>query len=253
MPAIRAEYLAALDAAPPFVVPDPLAAFAGLGHFYFAYYGCPLRQIHEATAATYRRLCPSLIYEAPHAKARHPARTKLRVAFVSANFHNHTINRFFAGLIVGLADTFDVLAVAAPGPDDQATAALRQAIPFIRLPRDLARARQSVAELAADVLVYLDIGMEPFTYFLAHARLAPVVTLPSAHLRGRMTAGLLRLADLDHGIADDQADYCRRAIEFAHDGFTYRAAISDQAGGLFQRRRAISDFASLLEQIFADA
>ena len=41
-------------------------------------------------------------------------------------------------------------------------------------PRDLDTARKAVARQELDVLVYPDIGMEPFTYLMAFARLAPV-------------------------------------------------------------------------------
>lgn len=422
IPGIEAAYLAALDAAPGAEVANPLTAFAALGHFYFAYYDRPLRAIHEATASSYRRLCPPLSYTAPHCRNARPKRSRPRVAFISANFHAHTISRLFAGLVTGLAEVFEVIAVAAPGPADQATERLSRAVPFVRLPADLFRARQVVADLEADMVVYLDIGMEPFTYFLAHARLAPlqlvtfghpvtpgldtidgflsaeyldppgaeddyteplyrlpapafyfdrpefqrrdrahfnfpararlyvcpqtlfklhpdfdalmaeilrndsagrvvllagdvparkaalerrfartmpeqaerviflpalpradflgllgtadvmldipsfsggnstleglaaglpVITLPSRHLRGRFTAGLLRLAGLDQGIAQDAADYCHRAIKVAADGAAYRAAIADQAGALYQRRQAVTDLATALENLMS--
>jgi predicted O-linked N-acetylglucosamine transferase (SPINDLY family) len=43
----------------------------------------------------------------------------------------------------------------------------------VRLPRRLRPARQQVADLALDILFYPDTGMDPLTYFLAYARLAP--------------------------------------------------------------------------------
>lgn len=43
-----------------------------------------------------------------------------------------------------------------------------------KAPRDLDLARRAVAQEALDVLVYPDLGMEPLTYFMAFARLAPV-------------------------------------------------------------------------------
>lgn len=44
-------------------------------------------------------------------------------------------------------------------------------------PRDLDLARRVVAQEELDVLVYPDLGMEPLTYFMAFARLAPVQVL----------------------------------------------------------------------------
>jgi predicted O-linked N-acetylglucosamine transferase (SPINDLY family) len=45
---------------------------------------------------------------------------------------------------------------------------------WVDLPRDLAQAREALARATLDVVLYPDIGMDPFTYFLAFARLAPV-------------------------------------------------------------------------------
>ena len=44
----------------------------------------------------------------------------------------------------------------------------------IVLPGDLQAAREAISEARLDVLFYPDIGMDPVTYFLAQARLAPV-------------------------------------------------------------------------------
>lgn len=41
-------------------------------------------------------------------------------------------------------------------------------------PRELDKARRAVAREELDVLVYPDIGMDPLTYLMAFARLAPV-------------------------------------------------------------------------------
>ena len=49
------------------------------------------------------------------------------------------------------------------------------------LPRDLAAAREAIAALELDVLFYQDIGMDPFTYYLAFARLAPVQCVSFGH------------------------------------------------------------------------
>jgi predicted O-linked N-acetylglucosamine transferase (SPINDLY family) len=49
------------------------------------------------------------------------------------------------------------------------------------LPASLETARQRIAALALDALVYTDIGMEPLTYFLAFARLAPLQCVLGGH------------------------------------------------------------------------
>jgi predicted O-linked N-acetylglucosamine transferase (SPINDLY family) len=51
----------------------------------------------------------------------------------------------------------------------------------VSLPRKLEDARVLIAREELDVLVYTDIGMEPLTYFLAFARLAPVQCVTWGH------------------------------------------------------------------------
>jgi predicted O-linked N-acetylglucosamine transferase (SPINDLY family) len=49
------------------------------------------------------------------------------------------------------------------------------------LPAGLDAARRAIADLGLDILFYQDIGMEPVSYFLAHARLAPVQCVSFGH------------------------------------------------------------------------
>jgi predicted O-linked N-acetylglucosamine transferase (SPINDLY family) len=185
IPGIRAGYLSALAAAGDASVEDPLEAVRALGHFFFTYYDIPLREIHELTAASYRRICPSLAFTAPHCRDGRPApRRRPRVVFVSANLHgSHTVSRLFSGLISGLASRpFDVIAAVASNREDDAIERLRRSVSgLLRLPKSLPQARRILAECEADVLVYLDIGMEPFTYFLASSRLAPLQLVTWGH------------------------------------------------------------------------
>src|SRR5205807_2207952 len=52
----------------------------------------------------------------------------------------------------------------------------------VALPRKhLETVQQQIAARQLDVLFYLDIGMDPFTYFLAFARLAPVQCTSLGH------------------------------------------------------------------------
>jgi predicted O-linked N-acetylglucosamine transferase (SPINDLY family) len=90
------------------------------------------------------------------------------------------------------------------------------------LPVDLAGARQAIAGLELDALIYGDIGMEPLTYYLAFARLAPV----QAHLQGHpVTPGI---PNLDYFLTSalqepaDCADHYRETpVPFAGTLFCY--------------------------------
>src|SRR5207253_6863521 len=70
----------------------------------------------------------------------------------------------------------------APVVDDDFSRAIRKdAARSIVVPQDLPAARAAIEALELDVLFYQDIGMEPFGYFLAFSRLAPVQCVSFGH------------------------------------------------------------------------
>ena len=68
---------------------------------------------------------------------------------------------------------------------------------YLRLADSLAAAQTQVAALELDVLVYLDIGMDPFSYFLAFARLARTQCVLGGH---PVTTGI---SAIDYYISSD--------------------------------------------------
>jgi protein O-GlcNAc transferase len=162
------------------------------------------------TAAAYQRICPSLKYVAAHCEPRTgegvPDRTpnatgssagvrdvrqtpaastaRIRVGLISQFFRNHSIGRTSRGFFAQLPrERFEITAIfIAPVVDDEFSQAVRcDAEHVLIVPRDLAAARAQIAALQLDVLFYQDIGMEPFSYFLSFARLAPVQCTSFGH------------------------------------------------------------------------
>ena len=143
---------------------DPLRQ-VGATPFHLAYHGRNDRPLMEALAKIYRAACPSLTYTAPHVDGWLGGLEggPIRIGFVSAFLRDHTIARLNENLIAKLPrDKFEVRV-------------------FDRLPRDLAAARAILAQAELDIIYYTDIGMEPLTYFLAFARLAPVQCVAWGH------------------------------------------------------------------------
>jgi protein O-GlcNAc transferase len=152
-------------------------------NFYLAYHGLCDRDLQQLSAQAYRRLCPTLDHVAPHcALPRRPGR--IRIGLISQFFYNHSIGRTSKGLIAQLdrAD-FEVTAIfIAPGVDDDFSGFIRaQAEHSIDVPQQLAAARRQIEALQLDILFYQDIGMEPFSYFLAYSRLAAVQCVSFGH------------------------------------------------------------------------
>ena len=175
---VRAQLGADLDELQrrPLVIRDPVREI-GMTSFNLAYQGQDDRTMHERIARLHLHACPSLAYVAPHcADSRRRSQAPLRVGIVSSYLYDHSIGRVVRGLFA----TLDRRRVSVHGfvfetADDPVYLRMqRDADSWTILPRDLAGARASLAGARLDVLLYPDIGMDPFTYFLAFSRLAPV-------------------------------------------------------------------------------
>jgi predicted O-linked N-acetylglucosamine transferase (SPINDLY family) len=158
----------------------------GLNTFYLAYQGCNDRDLLVRVAALHRAATPSLAFQAPHcrdAAFRAAAQGPIKIGFVSRCLHRHTIGKLNLGFVRNLSrERFSVTVLRFPGPDDAMARAFDQnADQVVSLPLRLEVLRQRIAELRLDVLYYCDIGMDAWTYFLAHARLAPVQCVTWGH------------------------------------------------------------------------
>ncbi len=175
--------LDALLADPTLHVDDPMQA-ALWSNFYLAFHGADDRALQVRYATLYRRVCPALDHVAPHCGQPRPAGARIRVGLLSKFFCEHSIGRTSRGLFAQLARAdFEVTAIfVAPVVDDAYSRFIRErAEHSLVVPQDLAQARRLIGDLKLDVLFYQDIGMEPFTYFLAFSRLAPVQCVSYGH------------------------------------------------------------------------
>jgi predicted O-linked N-acetylglucosamine transferase (SPINDLY family) len=146
--------------------------------FYLAYQGENNRDLRKALAG----LCRAPAEERP-ARRSPAAGRKIQIGFISTYFSNHTIARLTQSVVAGLSrERFAITVLSAAARPDAITEFFRQAADrFIALPGNLAAARRVIAELDLDLLFYTDIGMHPFTYTLAHSRLAPVQCVTWGH------------------------------------------------------------------------
>jgi len=183
----------------PLRLTDP-AKDVGCANFFLSYHGLSNRSLNIKLGELYRRACPSLLWTAPHCMAARRTSGKLRVGFISRFLRNHSIGKTTRGLLANLSrDQFEAIALFVPPVhDDELTRLIRAASDqALTLPRTLDAARESIAQLKLDVLFYQDIGMEPFTYFLAFSRLAPVQCTSFGHPD---TTGI---ANMDYFVSND--------------------------------------------------
>jgi len=189
----------------------------GMTNFYFAYQGVNDLDLQSLTAKFYLSACPKLGWTAPHCASANGSDGRLKVGILSTNLFEHTIGKFYHGIIQKLSrERFEVSVLRPPHDHDPiADAIARDADRTVEIPYDLFRAREVIASERLDLLFYPDLGMAPLTYFLAFARLAPVQCVSWGH---PVTTGI---PAIDYFIsarsiepADAQSHYSERLISF---------------------------------------
>jgi predicted O-linked N-acetylglucosamine transferase (SPINDLY family) len=212
--AVDAE-LTSLLGEPALHINDPMRA--GLwSNFFLAYHGKSDRSLQRKYAAVYRRVCPSLDHVAPHCARPRDAQARIRVGLLSKFFYNHSIGRTSRGLFAHLPRTeLDVTAIfVAPTIEDDYSRFIREhAEHTLVVPQDLARARELIEALELDVLFYQDIGMDPFTYFLAFSRLARVQCVSFGHPD---TTGI---PTIDYFVSNDLYELPNAAAHYSEELF----------------------------------
>jgi uncharacterized protein (TIGR03032 family) len=140
--------------------------------FFLAYQGENDREILRQLG----QICQGVDLVAGPRDRRPRAGGKIRVGFLSAYFRDHTIGRLNLGRIQHLSRTeFEVTVIAVGHACDfMADAFERAADRFVRVPRQVATARRTIADLGLDILVFADVGMDALAQSLAYSRMAPV-------------------------------------------------------------------------------
>lgn len=164
-------------------IADPMRDIAIAPMFYLAYHGECNADLMRSYTSLVRSACPSVDYVAPHCLEPRKHTGKIRIGFASKFFQAHTIGRFFRGILKNLKrDHFEIFAYMVPTKQDDVSRWIAGHVDrFEVLPPTLAEARDRIASHELDIMVYADIGMEPFTYYLAFARLAPVQCVLYGH------------------------------------------------------------------------
>lgn len=159
-----------------YILKDPFKE-VGVTNFYLAYQGYNDVFLQQKIAQIYRPFLPEDMVS-----TQGNARTK--IGFISGFFYNQSVSHYYAPMIQSMpSEEFEVLLFATPNmKQDHITQQLQSAASeFIRLPANLEEARQLISNKGLDILVYTDIGMEPFTYFLSFTRMAPIQCVLNGH------------------------------------------------------------------------
>jgi protein O-GlcNAc transferase len=150
------------------------ATEVGQTAFFLHYQGLNDRQAMSRLADFYLAACPSLAYVAPHIDSGEPYRAKPRVGFFCQTFVPHVVTIYFGHIINSLAcrNTLEVWLISGNDINQEVYNSFDGRT--LKVPHELPAARELIATLGLDILIYLDIGTEPVGTFLAYSRLARV-------------------------------------------------------------------------------
>jgi predicted O-linked N-acetylglucosamine transferase (SPINDLY family) len=180
MQAYVRHHLAALSAfeqasdPPPAAHPAVVAALTLCNNFHLHYAVEDSLPIQRRAGALLARLVRAVDGDA--VPAAPPARARPRVLFVSSYLYEHSVGKLFERVLTGLArERLEVRVLACGRTEDALTARIGVAVDaLLREPREPAAIRRRIEAEAPDLLVWLDIGMDPMLAWVAARRLAPV-------------------------------------------------------------------------------
>lgn len=187
---------------------DP-ATDVGQTTFYLAYHGIGEKGLQQLVAETYREIFPGLRFGAGHTPSKGG---RIRVGFLSAFLHAHTIGKLFAPLIERLdRDRFEVVYLQLGRTDEVSQRLAESSDRHVALPQSLYDSMNAVAREELDILFFTDIGMDVHSYYLAFSRLAPVQCVTWGH---PMTTGS---PTMDYFVSSEHLEREDGEVEYTED------------------------------------
>jgi protein O-GlcNAc transferase len=172
-----------LLAKPPRIT-DPVATIHRTP-FFLGYQGLNDRAANTRLADLFLRSSPEIGYVSPNATGRdNRAGGRLKVGIVSGHLGRHSVGVWYRELMRLLieSDRFEtVLFVYGDIVDARLKEAAEKRGAYVPLGDTLDEARAAIESRAPDLLMYVDVFLHTFLYFLAFSRLAPVQALLIGH------------------------------------------------------------------------
>ena len=168
---------------------DPVSQ-VGRAPFYLAYHGLDDRRLMERFNDVLHAATPGFQDQRAGTKT---SGGRQRIGIFSTFFNAHTVLRYTQGLIRAMAAREDLELMALPAASIPAAASRHLeslGATVVPIAADYPRAVRQIRELALDVLIFADIGMEPLSGALAHTDLATRQIALSGH---PVTTGIRRL------------------------------------------------------------
>lgn len=152
-----------------------------LTSFLWSYHSESELDMQKAVVDVYRKASPELFWQSPYLEEKRSG--KLKVGVLSSVLNKHTIGKLFRHLVGSLSDE-DIEVVnfdCAIWSDDWTKELNSKVDSSYKLVPEVDFCRDFIAEQRLDALFYPEIGMNPFTYYMAFARLAPLQFMTWGH------------------------------------------------------------------------
>ncbi len=149
-------------------------------HFFLAYHGWDDRPIMEKLCTLFRQTFSSkLDYTPPKRKEN----KKIRLAFISRFFTQHTIGKLMQGIIANFPrDDFELILLSLVHSNEEMGIEIRETVDeYYPLSGEASSLKEYIAGLNIDCLVYTDVGMDITTYLLSLVRMAPMQCVMWGH------------------------------------------------------------------------
>lgn len=128
--------------------------------------------------------CPKIGAVAPHCLTPKRNPGPLKIGFISSGFThpNHIVTRVMSGILTHWPrEQFQLTVLHQQMPSLQIVSALHDGDRLVSIPHEIDAAREKIAAEEFDILFYADLGLEPWTYFLAFSRLARIQLTCGGH------------------------------------------------------------------------
>lgn len=154
-------------------------------YFYFSYHGECNKILNTKIAQAYLHGTPELAWTSPHIPDWSKPSNKIKIGIISENLREHSIGHTSSGIIEKLdRSRFEVIVIhiGTPIKDTLHNWINSKADKVIYTDgNSLQSAREAISSIKLDIAFWQDIGMNPFSYFLAFSRLAPVQVTTFGH------------------------------------------------------------------------
>jgi protein O-GlcNAc transferase len=196
-------------------------------NFYLAYHGLNDRPLQEKIAALYRKVAPSLTFTAPHCLTIATKKLKKRIGFYSKYIFKHSVAVSYSKIIVTMSQDaeLEIFLISDSNHNNAEVKTMYEGFTgaFVCVASDLTRTRQFISSLELDILVYMDIGMDPMSYLMAFSRLAPIQCVMGGH---PVTTGIdtldYYLGSTDAEPENGEQHYSEKLLKIKSGSFSYQ-------------------------------